>query len=163
MFINKTDYKNNYKTNYKTNSLMIATENKEEIEQKIVVIGKVLPNRWEYKQIEVIGNKEIEETGIIVVGDNNVKEINRNRLYLQLIIEIFNYFANTTGYKVIISIPDLFVAECVENWISKWKENEFFIDKEKTINRPNRDLLLTISNLKDQMKREIHVLFNYRL
>ena len=67
---------------------MIATENKEEIEQKIVVIGKVLPNRWEYKQIEVIGNKEIEETGIIVVGDNDVKEINRNRLYLQLIIEI---------------------------------------------------------------------------
>ena len=39
----------------------------------------------------------------------------------------------------------------------------FIFDPEKKTERPNRDLLLIISKLKEQSKREIHILFNYRL
>ena len=83
------------------------------------------------------------------------------RLYLLLIIEIYEYFKNTNGCKIIVYIPHLFTAECVENWIKLWKKDDFYIKEDKE--RPNRDLLVKISNLKDQMKRNINILFNYKL
>lgn len=120
-------------------------------EEKLIVIGKVLENNtFEFK---------FDNTSIV----GELKEDNRVRSYLQLIIEIYKYFENTEGLKIVISIPDLFAVEIVERWINMWKENDFYIDLEKTKERPNRDLLLTISKIKDQMKREIHILFNYRL
>lgn len=123
----------------------------EQKEEKLIVVGKVLDNK----------KFEFKFDDISVVGD--LKDDNRVRMYLQLIIEIYKYFDNTSGSKIIISIPDLFTCEIVERWINMWKENDFYIDLEKKKERPNRDLLVIISKLKDQMKREIHILFNYRL
>lgn len=131
------------------------TEQKEaDIKEKIIVIGKVLENKkFEFK-ID-------SDDPLSIIGD--LKEDDRVRSYLQLIIEIYNYFENTTGSKIIINIPDLFTTEIVMRWIDMWKENDFYIDPEKKTERPNRDLLLIISKLKEQSKREIHILFNYRL
>jgi|SRR5271170_3887550 len=134
----------------------MITENKQEDKQteKIIVIGKVLENKkFEFK-ID-------SDNPLSIIGD--IKEDDRVRSYLQLIIEIYNYFENTIGSKIIINIPDLFATEIVVRWIDMWKENDFYIDLEKKIERPNRDLLLIISKLKEQSKREIHILFNYRL
>ena len=95
------------------------TEQKEaDIKEKIIVIGKVLENKkFEFK-ID-------SDDPLSIIGD--LKEDDRVRSYLQLIIEIYNYFENTTGSKIIINIPDLFTTEIVMRWIDMWKENDFYI------------------------------------
>lgn len=143
-------------------------ETKEEkVEKELIVIGKVHDNEWKFIY------KNESNISTCVIG-KKLDITDRNQQYLMILTEILEYFKdvntankNTINYdKLSIHIPNLFMAECVENWIELWKENNFYIDKEKTKERPNRTLLIQISDLKEYLKNtncKVNVIFNYRL
>jgi hypothetical protein len=142
-------------------------------EKELIIIGKVHNDEWKF-----IYKNELNITTCVIGKKLDITD--RNQQYLMIITEILEYFKdvnksnlsgsankNVINYdKLSINIPNLFMAECVENWIDKWKENNFYIDKEKTKERPNRTLLIQISDLKEYLKNtncKVNIVFNYRL
>lgn len=130
-----------------------------EIEEKeLIVIGKIDDNCYKF----TYNNESNTSTSIVSAIIDPTEELNIQ--YIKLVIEILTFFKDQKIYDVIkIHIPHLFVAECLENWIEKWKDNDFYIDNEKTKERPNRSLLLQVSNLKNNCKFKIQIIFNFRL
>lgn len=133
-----------------------------EIEEKgLIVIGKIIDNCYNFSY-----NNELNEPVSIIspILKSDVSDVDTQ--YIKLVIEILTFFKNENIYdKIIIHIPHLFVAECLENWIEKWKKNDFYIEEKSNesvqkVERPNRDLLLQVSKLKDT---KFKIVYNYRI
>src|SRR5690348_1474843 len=111
--------------------------------KKKIVIGKIVDNKWNF----IYENDS--NISICVFGD--LKEQDDMVNHLILIREILYYFQNETSEHLVVCIKNLFLIECVNNWIEDWKKDDFYYYKNSNkLERLNRDLLIEISKLKDK-------------
>lgn len=86
------------------------------------------------------------------------KNCNKNQIELVPLLEILEWIIDESERKkhVIIFTNSSYVINVIQEWIDKWKKNNFMINEDKE--RPNADILRKIDNVKQNMSVTVKLL-----
>ena len=135
-----------------TITILLEIENKE---------GSSSPTKWK----STISTGDLHSKSTVEIS-NETNETDQKRIYLIALIDSLEWIKNNNQKNVIIFVNNVYVVNCVSEWISRWERSDFyveFIEKDDCFEfvdrreRPNADLLRRIASLRKMCKLKLQM------